>query len=161
MADAGVSALVHAAHCAGFRPADADIAPFAGFPQSAARKGFDLNHEHWSAWDLNSNDADVCCMDPAVNGSYLVWGASTQVVLLTPTLTRPYTPRLNAAGPSPHPHHDRDSNSPRLGACVGSSTQTAQPWPHSDTSHHRDHDRDPTSSGVHPVWTQPYPDPEV
>lgn len=58
--------------------ADANVAPFAGFPGSEARKGFPVNHAHWEAWDLNSNDADVCCMDESVNGSYLVWGASTQ-----------------------------------------------------------------------------------
>jgi hypothetical protein len=62
-------------------PEDANVAPFAGFPSSYERKGFQVNHEHWEDWDFNSNDADVCCMDPAVNGSYLVWGASTQVVI--------------------------------------------------------------------------------
>ena len=59
-------------------PADANIAPFAGFAANAARKRFDLNHNNWQAWDWNSNDADVCCMDDSVNGSYIVWGASTQ-----------------------------------------------------------------------------------
>ena len=59
-------------------PADANVSRFAGFPESAGRKNFAVNHAHWAAWDWNSNDADVCCMDPAVEGSYLVWGASTQ-----------------------------------------------------------------------------------
>ena len=57
---------------------DATVAPYAGFPQSYKRKGFQLNIDNWQAWDRNSNDADVCCMDDSVNGSYLIWGASTQ-----------------------------------------------------------------------------------
>ena len=59
-------------------PQDANVSRFLGFADRASRLGFQLNHDHWTAWDRNSNDADVCCMDPTVNGSFLVWGASTQ-----------------------------------------------------------------------------------
>ena len=60
-------------------PDDAKIAPYAGFPERAGRLGFATNAHHWQAWDWNSNDADVCCADvDNGEGSFIVWGASTQ-----------------------------------------------------------------------------------
>lgn len=59
-------------------PADAKIAPYAGFAASADRKGFAPMEANWTLWDWNSNDGDVCCMSPEANMSWLVWGASTQ-----------------------------------------------------------------------------------
>jgi hypothetical protein len=76
--DLGVSSPWQSVNMISPTPEDANVSRFAGFAQRAAGLGFGLNHDHWDAWDFNSNDADVCCMDPAVNGSFLVWGASTQ-----------------------------------------------------------------------------------
>ena len=65
------------------------IAPYAGFAASAARKGF-VNmsaHANWKLWGWDNNDGDLCCADqPAAitagHGKspygWLVWGASTQ-----------------------------------------------------------------------------------
>lgn len=57
--------------------ADANIAPYAGFPAQASHKGFDSMQGHPEAWDFNSNDGDVCCHGGS-QGAWLVWGASTQ-----------------------------------------------------------------------------------
>ena len=65
------------------------LAPYNGFPQSAARKGFNAmsNKSNWDKWGYDNNDGDVCCADqPAAaragHGTsahgWLVWGASTQ-----------------------------------------------------------------------------------
>jgi hypothetical protein len=67
--------------------ADNQVAPFNGFAKDALRKGFDNMMKNSSAWDLYSNDGDICCTDQAAaaaaghgsaNQSWLVWGASTQ-----------------------------------------------------------------------------------
>merc|ERR1711879_690449 len=58
--------------------ADAQIAPYADFPAHASRKGFDSMKGHAEDWDWNSNDGDVCCHNGGNEGSWLVWGASTQ-----------------------------------------------------------------------------------
>lgn len=79
---------------------DANVAPFAGFPQTWKSKGFELNLDNWQAWDRNSNDADVCCMDPLVNGSYVIWGASTQGGAPKPPVPRNQS-QTNAVGTSP------------------------------------------------------------
>lgn len=39
-----------------------------------------LTDDHWTYWDRNSNDGDVCCMHPNATDSWLVWGASSQGV---------------------------------------------------------------------------------
>lgn len=82
---------------------DATVAPFAGFPRTYKSKGFELNIQHWTAWDRNSNDADVCCMDPSwVNGSYVIWGASTQGGAPDPPVPRNQS-QTNVVGTSPQP----------------------------------------------------------
>eukprot|EP01065_Artemidia_motanka_P028046 TRINITY_DN33257_c0_g1_i1.p2 TRINITY_DN33257_c0_g1~~TRINITY_DN33257_c0_g1_i1.p2 ORF type:complete len:334 (+),score=96.20 TRINITY_DN33257_c0_g1_i1:61-1062(+) len=58
--------------------ADAQVAPFCGFPENEVRKGFPVMSANWDHWDWNSNDADVCCMHPDVSSGWLVWGAGTQ-----------------------------------------------------------------------------------
>lgn len=40
-----------------------------------------------TAWDVNSNDGDFCCMHVDVPDSYVVWGASTQGRAPSPPLT--------------------------------------------------------------------------
>ena len=58
---------------------DATVAPLAGFPAQASRKGFDTMAGHPELWDQNSNDADVCCYNDGDDaGSWVIWGASTQ-----------------------------------------------------------------------------------
>jgi len=79
---------------------DAQVSPYAGFAAVAARKRFGLNRDHWSSWDWNSNDADVCCMDPSVEGSYMVWGASTQGRAPKPPVPRNQS-CVNVVGTSP------------------------------------------------------------
>ena len=66
--------------------ADATVSPLGGFPANAARMGFGPMEGHPEAWDWNSNDGDVCCSGSA-NGSWLVWGASTQGRKPTPPVT--------------------------------------------------------------------------
>lgn len=65
------------------------IAPYNGFPESAARKGFAAMAAvaSWTKWGYDNNDGDVCCADQDAaekNGhgrspsGWLIWGASTQ-----------------------------------------------------------------------------------
>jgi len=64
--------------------ADAQISNLFGFtPQRAAARGFTpmAGAANVTRWDLNSNDADVCCMTKDArfaNTSLVVWGAGTQ-----------------------------------------------------------------------------------
>ena len=58
-------------------PGDGAIAPYVGFAKDAARKDFAVMENDVSAWDWNSNDADVCCTGGS-SPSFVVWGASTQ-----------------------------------------------------------------------------------
>lgn len=81
-------------------PADAKVAPYAGFPDSWQRKGFGPNMDNWQAWDWNSNDGDVCCMSPNSTTSWLVWGASTQGQHPRPPVQHGCT---NAVGSAPMP----------------------------------------------------------
>jgi len=67
---------------------DAQVAPFAGFPATAAALLFPPMAAHRSAWDWNSNDADVCCMNSGANESYVLWGAGTQGRAPGPPLTK-------------------------------------------------------------------------
>eukprot|EP01013_Petalomonas_cantuscygni_P023302 TRINITY_DN44719_c0_g1_i1.p1 TRINITY_DN44719_c0_g1~~TRINITY_DN44719_c0_g1_i1.p1 ORF type:complete len:429 (-),score=41.40 TRINITY_DN44719_c0_g1_i1:113-1399(-) len=91
-------------------PGDAVAATrFAGFTRAEQeRKGFyPAMMEHWDAWDWNSNDADVCCAEvighgAAANGSYVVWGASTQGKTPLPPVL-PNTSSTNVIGWSPFP----------------------------------------------------------
>eukprot|EP00035_Acanthoeca_spectabilis_P013138 m.238986 g.238986 ORF g.238986 m.238986 type:complete len:467 (-) comp15813_c1_seq4:208-1608(-) len=72
--------------------ADAQVAPFAGFPAVAAQRLFPpMSGDNWTKWDHNSNDADVCCMttDPAfATQAYVVYGAGTQGGAPKPPLTK-------------------------------------------------------------------------
>ena len=81
-------------------PADATVAPYAGFNESAARKGFGPNEAHWKNWDWNSNDGDVCCLSPNSTESWFVWGASTQGRQPIPPVKEGCT---NAVGNAPLP----------------------------------------------------------
>ena len=41
-------------------------------------QGFDPGMEgeqHAVKWDINSNDGDVCCMEPGSTESWFIWGA--------------------------------------------------------------------------------------
>ena len=58
-------------------PGDGAVAPYVGFAKDAARKDFAVMQKNVSAWDWNSNDADVCCTGDS-SPSFIVWGASTQ-----------------------------------------------------------------------------------
>eukprot|EP00040_Diaphanoeca_grandis_P028184 m.162147 g.162147 ORF g.162147 m.162147 type:complete len:355 (+) comp31264_c0_seq6:521-1585(+) len=80
--------------------ADAQIAPYAGFPQDYIRQKFEPMHQNWTLWDWNSNDGDVCCMSPNATESWLVWGASTQGAPPHPPATECCT---NAIGHSSMP----------------------------------------------------------
>lgn len=72
--------------------ADAQVAPFAGFPAVATQRLFPpMSGDNWTKWDHNSNDADVCCMttDPAfATQAYVVYGAGTQGAAPKPPLTK-------------------------------------------------------------------------
>jgi len=76
------------------------VAPYAGFPASAQRKGFGPNEANWRDWDWNSNGGDICCLAPNSTTSWLVWGASTQGSKPHPPVTQGCT---NAVGSSPMP----------------------------------------------------------
>ena len=82
--------------------ADANVSKFAGFPAVASELGWDLNHQYPRSWDFNSNDADVCCMDPSVKEGYVVWGASTQGGAPRPPVPRNQT-CANVVGTSTMP----------------------------------------------------------
>eukprot|EP00041_Stephanoeca_diplocostata_P003034 m.31478 g.31478 ORF g.31478 m.31478 type:complete len:923 (-) comp13977_c0_seq1:581-3349(-) len=84
-------------------PNDANVAPYAGFPAVAAAEGFGPMHDHWTYWDHNSNDGDVCCMHPNASGSWLVWGASTQGGKPTPPVTHGSTNALGRNATTPLP----------------------------------------------------------
>lgn len=76
---------------------DSQVAPFANFSAAAAYKGSPPNayvgvpepyprlpfvpywRDNMHSWDMNSNDADMCCVQGPMNHSaYFIWGASTQ-----------------------------------------------------------------------------------
>lgn len=81
-------------------PDDATESPYCDFPDTAETKGFGPMKHHYRLWDWFSNDGDVCCIDPAVNGSWVVWGASTQGRTPTPPVK---VGTSNAIGYSPLP----------------------------------------------------------
>eukprot|EP00040_Diaphanoeca_grandis_P030663 m.181823 g.181823 ORF g.181823 m.181823 type:complete len:381 (+) comp32081_c1_seq3:65-1207(+) len=69
--------------------ADANVAPFAGFPGVEEQREFPPMHDDYTRWDWNSNDADLCCFTENVeNVSYVIWGAGTQGARPHPPLTK-------------------------------------------------------------------------
>lgn len=79
---------------------DTQVAPYCNFAAEASIKGSPPRgqiakkvpfvpywRDNWKAWDKNSNDADICCMHPDLNVSYVIWGVSTQGRAPSPPLT--------------------------------------------------------------------------